>query len=553
MPLSVSILSVAAAVYYFSCAIFAILRYREIQWNRLINDPLCVVLYITTGWLLLSWLMGGAGNEDVGRFFATIGMFILTILIAPFIRWNYVVPGFLAGLILASGIALFFFLFGTPPIDWLDLSRVYAFTRNGGLLPSAPYLSGPLLGGFLLAIAGIYVWKHQSSENKSSSYTVLFCGVLGILALGLMITQSRGALLGLIIASFVFILANKGVYNLSARYFVFLFIFVAGIGLLILYYMPETISRLNLWNFDNVPEPRMVLYQLGISVGLEHPFWGIGSEGYQQAYLASEIGSFTAVPQFHAHNDILQSIVLAGIPYGLVIVTFLTIAFTRVIRTLRLSPSRSRRYLAWILLTLLLGLFVYGMTDYILFGATTGFLYWFVLGVIARIDVIQIPKSIQTQQDALNKGLVNKPNRWVTIGFMLCTICITVLLLYHYNIINQESGNIYGFSFYIGNHVDYEDQTLNIWIESRTAFTGKIRVCVSPSPDSKPLNKICKQASYTRWYPTYLYPIQIPFDTNSEHISIELEKNGEPLPITNTYWNYYINPQYKGVVSIATP
>lgn len=256
---------------------------------------------------------------------------------------------------------------------WIDMSqnsyinvRVFSTFENPNLLAEYLLITIPI------SIAFIF----YSKSNWKKLFFVITTGIM-LLTIGL--TYSRGGWLGLVIAIITFLLL------ISVKTLLLLIPF----GIIGILYLPASILqrlgtigklqdssnfyRYNLWN---------------MSLNIVKDFWisGIGI-GYLPFMKISPfyLGS---ISPYHTHNTFLQVAIETGI-IGLMI--FIGLIFTLIktsITVVLQTKSRFIKIFTASYVSALLGLFIHGLVEHILYNPKIIITFWFIIGMIISLYII---------------------------------------------------------------------------------------------------------------------------------------------------------------------
>lgn len=193
------------------------------------------------------------------------------------------------------------YVFGwTTSNAWIDeemfedaTMRVYSTLGNPNVL--GEYLL------LVLPVAAVYMLKYRFSELAKYAYAIMFL----VLALCLVLTQSRGCWIGFMLSAFVFVTFYEGKWW-----------GLIPIALCIIpFVIPQTIVErlMSIGNMDDSSTSYRVYIWMG-TLGLLKHYWlggiGMGEKAFAQVY---PFFSYNAIVAPHSHNTFLQLTVEAGI------------------------------------------------------------------------------------------------------------------------------------------------------------------------------------------------------------------------------------------------
>ncbi|MCX6807984.1 MAG: O-antigen ligase family protein [Patescibacteria group bacterium] len=200
-------------------------------------------------------------------------------------------------------------ILGESPIS-TNISGVAKFTlfgneilRGYGTFPHANILGGVLAGIFTLVLV---------SENKSKYYYVK----LAILALGILSTGSRAAILGVILTVIFTLFISKNSLNRLIKT-----ILITGISLAL------AIIAIRFATQNNIFKERLSGYFISQEIIFENPIFGVGPGNYTLA-LDSKAGlSAWEIQPVHSIPILIMAEI--GLPSGLIIIAMLVLFFWR--------------------------------------------------------------------------------------------------------------------------------------------------------------------------------------------------------------------------------
>lgn len=242
--------------------------------------------------------------------------------------------------------------------DSFDIrTRAYATFTNPNVLGEYLVLIGSLAAGML--------WKARHWLGR-----LYFAGCFGVVCLGLVATNSRGAMLGLLFAAGLFVLlAEKRLIPLGLLFL-----------LLLPFVLPDSLwSRLasSVTMSDSSSLYRMSIYSASLEM-LRH-YWvtGIGLGAFPQIY---PLFSFEAANAYHAHNLFLQEFIELGV-VGFAVLALLFCCF---FQKLYSAMQRAPRRLACLMGAFFAGfggLLLQGLTDHLWFDYRIVLFFWCYLGL----------------------------------------------------------------------------------------------------------------------------------------------------------------------------
>lgn len=221
------------------------------------------------------------------------------------------------------------YLFGwTTSNAWIDeqmfedsTMRVYSTLGNPNVL--GEYLL------LVLPVAAVYMLKYKLKELPKYTYAAMFL----VLALCLVLTQSRGCWIGFIISVFIFVTFYEGK----------LWGLIPVVLCILPFVLPQTIIDriLSIGNMNDSSTSYRVYIWMG-TLGLLRYFWiggiGMGEMAFAKVY---PFFSYNAIIAPHSHNTFLQLTVEAGIGALIVFLAMNIIFAKKMSDTYRLGEKKS--------------------------------------------------------------------------------------------------------------------------------------------------------------------------------------------------------------------
>lgn len=323
-------------------------------------------------YLVASWFSASRGSSlKVGVLTAVFVLFAVVLENAVSTRkqldWIVRLMVLAGTLVALYGICQYLFGWGYQSEAWVDSDmfstitfRVASTFENPNMLGQYFILIIPLGGACLLS-------------GKDWASRILWLGCCGILCVCMILTFSRGAWLGLLLAGLVFFLL------LNPR-----LILLAPVALVALYFvMPESvIGRFtSIGNLGDQSTSYRVAIWMGVLAMLKE-YWlcgiGPGEGAFNLVYPAY---SYNAVTALHTHNLYLQILCDAGI-CGLVVFGLILFQYFRhLCAALTKEKDRTSRVFQIAAISGVCGFLVQAMTDYSFYNYRVMFLFWAFLAI----------------------------------------------------------------------------------------------------------------------------------------------------------------------------
>jgi O-antigen ligase len=259
------------------------------------------------------------------------------------------------GLLFLLLLTLYFVLVGEYTFDG----------RLVGAFASPNFLGYLLFPGALIAYYFLSQYKKLKWRALAAVIILLFLG-------GLLLTQSLGALLALLVATGVYVVPRLlGTLPAKGISRVILYLVFALLILSPLFFLANEQAVHAITGERSSLSSRLMIWRSAAHSTVDNPIWGIGLGNFQKVYLAYQ-PQFPpylewAVPQ--PHNFFLA----LWLQYGLLgTITLMYIIWSSVKSLTKETISEERR----LLVALLVGSLVYGIFDTPLFGNALAFIWW---------------------------------------------------------------------------------------------------------------------------------------------------------------------------------
>jgi len=230
-------------------------------------------------------------------------------------------------------------------------------------------------GGFLMmasiTTAGIFF---QNLKDKMKNYSILYFLSFIIITTGLVFTFTRGswigAIAGIIILAFIF----------DKRYLLITIILLVVVSILL---KDTAVAKRFLSSFKpdqkTSASERLYMWESGLKILKDYPF-GIGTDSLLKVYPKYKNKNANEENQGHLHNNILQIVVIDGIP-GLIAFLWIFInmwfAFIKAIK----NNSGYIKKIIIISFVVSIGFFVNGFFEYNFMSSQVALMFWFLTGL----------------------------------------------------------------------------------------------------------------------------------------------------------------------------
>jgi len=233
-------------------------------------------------------------------------------------------------------------------------------------------------------------WPQRARDGAGLRLALEAC-LLALTALTLLLTQSRGAWLGIAAASALALVAT------TRRRIAWAAAVVVPVALAVLVIAGP--RRIVQWAADQAGAGmsentvgRPELWSAAIATLREFPLTGVGMNGFRRVMpvIHPTNTASRGMDDVHAHNHLLQAGLDLGLP-GLVAYLALWIVCGALLVTMFANAAeRSDRTLARGLAVALLAHFLFGMTDAIPLGAKVGVLFWMTIALVTSLHRVAL-------------------------------------------------------------------------------------------------------------------------------------------------------------------
>lgn len=283
-----------------------------------------------------------------------------------------------AALICLWGVLQYKF-FGTVRREWLDSEVAGAISKRA----YSVFMNPNVFAEYIVLMTPIVVslfWLHKDGFKKF----VYLCIAL-LMLLSLMLTFSRGGIMSLAVAAFVFLF-------FVARP---LIIVMLPFFLLALSFLPDNIKNriLSITNIkDSSTSYRFKIWSITKDVIKENPVVGVGFGHKPFKYVFER--HIRSMPIFHAHNTYLEIMAEGGFTG---FITFVLIIITAIIEEIKLiykSKSHEVKIFAAGLAAATFGILTHAMFEHIVYIYRIIIALWMILGLVSALKNINKEEQI---------------------------------------------------------------------------------------------------------------------------------------------------------------
>lgn len=348
---------------------------------------LCVAAFMVLVIASALWSDDPAASLPQGMMYVIFAL-LYFVIVNSFITQSWIQKGIvtlLCSVVLVSLSGVIQFLLGTAAVDsaWVDASlfgdlatRVYATLDNPNILAEYLILVLPFFVAALLSVRRVY------------QKAILLAGAL-VVSICLLLTASRGAWLGVLVALALFFLF----YSKNIVKILFCGLIAVPVAEIV---MPGSIINrfLSMANFADTS----ILHRFTVWGGTWNMICdnlilgvGVGSNMFAGNYPRYALTGATAVA--HCHNVYLQILAELGlfgfIAFMVLLVTFLRTAFSAEAKI----GNRQARALILAGACALIGLLVMGFADYVFYDCRIFINFWMILGLMVTTCRVFLKKE----------------------------------------------------------------------------------------------------------------------------------------------------------------
>lgn len=354
---------------------------RDFRW-RFDGVGLCMILFLAV--LLVSSAASFArmGSLKVwAMYFVFVGFYFVVI---NTVKTKEQLYGLFKLLVISGALVALYgimqYVFGwTTSNSWIDeemfedaTMRVYSTLGNPNVL--GEYLL------LILPVSAVYMLKYRWKELSKWAYGAMFL----VLALCLVLTQSRGCWIGFMVSVVIFVTFYEGKW----------WGLIPVVLCILPFVVPQTIvdRLLSVGNMEDSSTSYRVYIWMG-TLGMMKHYWlggiGMGEEAFAQVY---PFFSYNAIIAPHSHNLFLQLLVEAGIS-GLGVFLIMQIVFAKKMSVVYRSGNKKsvNSMLALAVASGVIGFLVQSMFDYTFYNYRVMAVFFMVIGMGMALRHIAVP------------------------------------------------------------------------------------------------------------------------------------------------------------------
>ncbi len=264
--------------------------------------------------------------------------------------------------------------FGVVEQTWQDSDM---FSTIKGRVVST-FENPNVLAEYLIMVLPLLLAMFLLNRNPKVCFALALC--IAVNGGCLIFTWSRGAWLGFLIGTVIFLLMTSR-HTLTAMLFALL-----GVPFLP-FVLPDSITQrfMSIGNLGDSSTSYRVNIWKGV-IDMLQDYWptgiGIGYDSFKLVYPGYALSAIEKAP--HAHNLFLQILVEIGI-VGLIVFLAAMFFYVQGSLTLHVKERRSERLLSAAVFCGILAVLAQGMTDYIWYNYRVFLMFWLMLGLGAAI------------------------------------------------------------------------------------------------------------------------------------------------------------------------
>lgn len=280
---------------------------------------------------------------------------------------------------------------------------VWAFYQyfSGDFLTMDGRASGPFINANYLAMylspAVVALWIHLVrlilNNFKFSNFFLTACGAF-VYSLALLLTQSYGAILGVIGAMTIYLILNWNLFKRNGRdrellmlkrivYLLCVLAIVVIAAALLIFVNTEKWRVLLELAERSSSSVRLQIYQVSAALIAQHPWLGIGLGQYEAVYNLQAVNILGKAPyewvMIHPHNIFLAFWLNLGLAGLLMFLIIIVSAFAGYVRAVDFKD----KYFKLIGLTMLIVVLLHGQIDTHFFKNDLALMFWLIIALVS--------------------------------------------------------------------------------------------------------------------------------------------------------------------------
>ncbi|MBD3157011.1 hypothetical protein GF369_04265 [Candidatus Peregrinibacteria bacterium] len=273
--------------------------------------------------------------------------------------------------------------------------------RASGPFASANYLAMYIAPALIYTgVRVLQTFLHRPFETASTRWNyferrIYLSGIVSVLFLTLILTQSYGGIIGVFFTFFFYIVyerirqrAHKPIRIFLNKVITFIAVIVVLGGALV--------ATLNIEKFQNLIRPgehtslgtRLEIWEVGGKLLTQNPLLGIGLGEYEALYKEHAESLLGHVPfesvRLHSHNMYLETWLNTGLIGIIAFMWILIMAFYHVKKTIPLL-QRDERHIMLAISMMLIYVMVHGMVDVPFWKNDLSLMFWMIIGTLFAV------------------------------------------------------------------------------------------------------------------------------------------------------------------------
>ncbi|MCD6109600.1 O-antigen ligase family protein [bacterium] len=270
-------------------------------------------------------------------------------------------------------------------------------SRVSGPFSSANYLAMYIAPALVfVSVRILQTFVHRAFESASFRFgsferRIFLSGIVSILFVALILSQSYGGVVGVFVTIFAYIIyerfkaKNKDTKGFLTKLIVFITVVVVLGTTLVAILNVEKFQNLIKVNEHTSIATRLEIWQVGASLIKEHPILGIGLGEYEKEYKnrASELLGHEPyeMQRLHSHNLYMETWLNTGITGFVAFLWLLVLTFIHIRKTFALFSAEMRQITVAVSM-MLIYILLHGLVDVQFWKNDLAFLFWMIIAVM---------------------------------------------------------------------------------------------------------------------------------------------------------------------------
>jgi len=376
LPVSISASQIALGTAVLFWLILVLVR-RKIPIH---NSPILWSFVIFAAWGLVSAVFSVDPKYSAFRWCKNLWFASIFLVVTDTVKDERKARILLTLTVATAGIAGLYGVF--QRVAQLDFFRHTTYISDWGTRASG-FFGSPLSFGYqqmqmLILSLALVIYAAKSRMKKP---VIWYCLAAICLAVGLAVSGSRGAWLGLIIGIFTlgFCVSRRlGVRIVTAIVAAAVIVGVIAPNSYVVYRVRTLLS----FRQDNSSYQRLLIWKATFDMAKDYPVTGVGWGRYGNAYPDYRLPEESACARTTAHNNYLNSLAETGWPGLAALIFFLCTPLIVGLRKAHGTSSISVRLICIGISSAIIALIIAGITQTWLFDAEVAMMFYFLIGVM---------------------------------------------------------------------------------------------------------------------------------------------------------------------------